>query len=77
MPAKMPGRSSRTVLEPYRVTLAYTFGTLRSHQGDCPRSVVVHARDVEDACQQARLMVPHVHGITRVVFSSSNSEARL
>jgi hypothetical protein len=72
--ANTPRRTDATVLEPYRVTLAYRYADLRKHQGNCPRTVVVSARDAADAIDQARLLVPHTFGITRVVPSVSNAD---
>lgn len=72
-----PRRTRATVLEPYRVTLAYTMGTLRTHKGNCPRTVLVWARDAEDAILMARNLVPHLHGITTVRPSVANVEATL
>jgi hypothetical protein len=72
-----PRRTRNSVLEPYRVTMAYTMGTLRTHKGGCPRTVLVWARDAEDAILMARDLVPHVHGITTVRPSAANVEAVL
>lgn len=72
-----PRRTGKTALEPYRVTLAYTMSTLRTHKGNCPRTVLVWATDAEDAIVMARNLVPHLHGVTTVRPSSANSEATL
>ena len=75
-----PKRPRTTVVEPYRVTLAYRYADLSKARAEgvkCPRSVLVHGRDVEDAITQARLLVPHAWGITSVNRSTSNAEAAL